>query len=143
MARGKKPKINNLPKMESSMPDGLPKDVGKCWARLRERVSQASGSGIGAADMELLIMGAYQLARVEAMRKESAKTPFTQADDRGIERMHPLWGELRNAESQLRATFTTLMLTPRSRKTKAANQDPTGSAPDDAIAQDPILKLLG
>ena len=143
MARGKKPAINHSPKMESNPPPGLPRDVSKCWARLRERVSQASGSGIGAADMELLIMGAYQLARVEAMRKESAKTPFTQADDRGVERMHPLWGELRNAESQLRATFTTLMLTPRSRKTKAANQDPVGSAPDDSAPVDPILKLLG
>jgi hypothetical protein len=142
MARGRKPTVNHSPKMESSPPTGLPQAVNKCWLRLRERVSQASGVGVGAADMELLIMGAYQLARVEAMREESAKTPFTQADDRGIERMHPLWGELRNAESQLRATFTTLMLTPRSRKSKAGNQDPTGHAPDDSN-QDPILKLLG
>lgn len=143
MARGKKPAVNHSPKMESSPPPGLPREVSKCWLRLRERVSQASGVGVGAADMELLTMGAYQIARVEAMRKESAKTPFTQADDRGVERMHPLWGELRNAESQLRATFTTLMLTPRSRKTKAGNQEAMGHAPDDAAAQDPILKLLG
>jgi phage terminase small subunit len=143
MARGKKPRLNHSPKMENSPPRGLPKEVNKCWVRLRERVSKASGVGVSAADLELLTMGAYQLARVEAMRNESLKTPFTQADDRGIERMHPLWGELRNAESQLRATFTTLMLTPRSRKTKAAHQEAVGAAPDDRSSNDPILKLLG
>jgi hypothetical protein len=55
--------------------------------------------------------------------------------------MHPLWGELRNAESQLRSTFTVLMLTPRSRKTRRDNIDPAGPNEDDI--DDIALRILG
>jgi len=55
--------------------------------------------------------------------------------------MHPLWGELRNAESQLRSTFTVLMLTPRSRKGRRDNIDAVGRREDDI--DDLALRILG
>jgi len=63
------------------------------------------------------------------------------ADERGVQRMHPLWGELRNAESQLRSTFTVLMLTPRSRKGRRDNIDAVGRREDDI--DDLALRILG
>lgn len=86
-------------------------------------------------------MAAYQLAKVERMRKQSEKTPLTQKDERGVDRIHPLWAELRNSESQLRATFTVLMLTPRSRK---SHKSSTVIGPvEGSHASDPGLRLLG
>ena len=75
------------------------------------------------------------------MRLAAASEPFTTPDERGVQRMHPLWGELRNAESQLRSTFTVLMLTPRSRKTRRDNIDPAGPNEDDS--DDIALRILG
>ena len=97
--------------------------------------------GKAVADAEVLIMAAHQLARVEAMRLAAAKEPFVMADERGVQRMHPLWGELRNAESQLRSTFTVLMLTPRSRKGRRDNIDAVGRREDDI--DDLALRILG
>lgn len=141
MGRGRKPIKNSIPKMSQDPPRSLPADVRKCWIRLRERINQTSGTGVAAADFEVLTMAAYQLARVEAMRLAASKEPFTLADERGVQRMHPLWGELRNAESQLRSTFTVLMLTPRSRKARRDEPDPVG--PDESEINDLAFRLLG
>jgi phage terminase small subunit len=141
MPRGRKPTKNETIAMSQTPPRGLPVEVRKCWIRLCNRIHQSSGTGIAAADAEVLIMAAHQLARVEAMRLAAASEPFTTPDERGVQRMHPLWGELRNAESQLRSTFTVLMLTPRSRKTQSSNIDPAGPNEDDI--NDIALRILG
>ncbi len=140
MARGKKNILNYAEKIGLSPPPGLPPEVEDCWKRLRSRLDKA-GTTVAAADLEMLTMAACQLARVEAMRKQGATTPITQKDERGVTRLHPLWPELRAAESQLRASFTSLMLTPRSRKGRRQDEAPRGKA-EGTGGEDPILKLL-
>ena len=139
MARGKKTILNYAEKIGLTPPKGLPPEVEDAWSRLRSRLDKA-GTTVAAADLEMLTMAACQLARVEAMRRLGATTPITQKDERGVTRLHPLWPELRAAETQLRASFTSLMLTPRSRKGRRGDETPRG--PVEGEARDPILRLL-
>jgi hypothetical protein len=130
-----------MEQLSGDLPDGLTPAVKKCWLRLKQRIDQNTANAVAAADAEALIMAAHQLARDERMRKEAEKTPLTQQDERGIDRIHPLWAELRNSESQLRATLTVLMLTPRSRKSHKSSK-PVGPV-EGSSGGDPGLRLLG
>lgn len=143
MARGRKIRPNKSAKMANRSPKGLTIAQLACWRRIRAQVDQTSGTGISAGDETIFIMAACQLARVEELRRESAKTPWVLAGAAsGQERIHPIHTELRAAESALKTTLTTLCLTPRSRKGWRSQTDATATNAETADA-DPILKLLG
>jgi len=143
MARGRKTRVNKSAKVANKPPAGLGKAEAAAYLRIRSQVEQTNGTGISAADESILVMAACQLARVEALRLEAAKTPWVLAGPaQGQDRIHPVHTELRAMESQFKSTLTTLCLTPRSRKGWGSKPDATAPAPDTVI-DDPILKLLG
>jgi len=143
MARGRKVQTNTSAKVAEDAPPGLTKEQAAAYRRIRAQVAQTNGTGISAADESIFTMAACQLARVEALRKESLKVPWMLSGvASGQERIHPIHTELRAAETQLKATLTTLCLTPRARKGWRSQPDATG-APADKVQEDPILKLLG
>lgn len=143
MARGRKIRQNKSAKMADKSPKGLTAAQTACWRRIRAQINQTTGTGISSADETIFVMAACQLARIEELRREAAKTPWVLAGAApGQERIHPIHTELRAAESALKTTLTTLCLTPRSRK--GFRSQPDATAPNaDTVEADPILKLLG
>jgi hypothetical protein len=140
MPKGGKIKPNYGAKLSENIPKGLSPSEKTWWKKIKSQINQTRGTGIGAADETIMVLAAQQGVRVDRFRKESAKSPLLIKDTHGNHKLHPVHAELRQAEGALRATLTTLCLTPRSRKGWKSQPDPVASSD---FAEDEGLRLLG